>query len=315
MTLRSGLAGQFGVALESSYGTYSAPTRFLPFRSEELSFEQERLDSEAIIASRTVPSSALWILGSRQVSGSVDLDATAASQGILWYAALGSVSTTGTGPYTHVFTPGDLDGLSLSIQVGRPDLSGNVRPFSFVGCKVSSLELSVETGSIPSLTVEFLGRDLSMSQPLSTPAFAATPQIFSSHRTTVSIAGSSVNARSFTLSIENPLSDDRYRTADDLLLEPHLVGYREITAEIEVEFVDLTQWNRFLNADIVTVETVLQPLNGTGSLTVTMQGRVDEAPVAVGGTELLTQTLTVKAMGTSDSSALTVVLVNSESSP
>lgn len=315
MALRSGLAAQLGVAKEATWGTFVAPTRFFPLRSEGLEFSQERLDSEAIVAGRTTPSSDLWALGGRSVSGGIELDATAASQGILWEAALGNVSTSGTGPFTHTFTPGDLDGKSLSIQVGRPDLGGTVRPFSFTGCKVASLELSVETGSLASLSVEIIGRDVSTSETLGTPSFSATPQILTGHKTTVSIAGSSVNARSFTLSIENPLSDDRFRTADEFLLEPHLVGLREITAEVEVEFADLTQFQRFVNADVVQVQAVLTPHSGSGSLTITLNGRVDEGNVAVGGPEILTQTLSIKAMGTSDSSALTVVLVNADSSP
>ena len=52
--LASGLGGQLGLAAESTYGTFVAPTRWFEFNSESLHLERERIESAGIRAGRRV---------------------------------------------------------------------------------------------------------------------------------------------------------------------------------------------------------------------------------------------------------------------
>src|SRR5689334_21838765 len=118
MALRSGLAAQLGFVDEVTYGLPPVVTRFLPLVSEGLVQEIERMESEAIIAGRQVLDSGQWKGGAISVGGEVGLELYDRGVGLLLKHMFGTVNTSGAGPYTHTFTPGDLAGKSLTMQVG-----------------------------------------------------------------------------------------------------------------------------------------------------------------------------------------------------
>jgi hypothetical protein len=69
------------------------------------------------------------------------------------YAALGAVSTAGTGPYTHTITPSEsLPWLTLFREVG-----GGLLVETYIDCKVTSLRISGQAGQPAMLTVSFVG--------------------------------------------------------------------------------------------------------------------------------------------------------------
>ncbi|MGK3946779.1 hypothetical protein ABK046_51500, partial [Streptomyces caeruleatus] len=73
------------------------------------------------------------------MAGQITHELSPANIGMLLVQAMGAVSTSGAGPYTHVITPGPLVATrSLTVQVGTPDFGGTVRPFNFTGCQVKN---------------------------------------------------------------------------------------------------------------------------------------------------------------------------------
>ena len=152
MTLRSGLNGSVGIAEEVTYGVPVAPTRHLPVLEAGFDADPERIDSEAIIAGARMQRSAQWHLGRVMAGGDLGFELYDRSVGLLFKHMFGAVSTTGSGPYTHTFTPGDLDGKSLTVQVGIPDVNtGTVHPFTYSGCKIESWELACSEGELATL--------------------------------------------------------------------------------------------------------------------------------------------------------------------
>jgi len=154
---RTGIDAQIGYALESTVGTPVTVTAFLPLVSETLGQELARLESAGIIAGRRVLASQQWNGGDISVMGSVQHELYNRGLGKLFTAMFGAVATTGAGPYTHTFTPGDLTGDSLTVQVGRPATNGTTYPFTYAGMKVASWEIACAAGEIATLGMDLVG--------------------------------------------------------------------------------------------------------------------------------------------------------------
>ena len=223
--------------------------------------------------------------------------------------------TAGAGPYTHTATPGDLAGKSLSIQVGRPDIAGVVRPFSYTGCKIATAELGFSVNEYAQMTLGIYGAHEDTGQALGTASYPASYAPFVFTAGSVSVAGSGFDVKEGSLSIDNGLATDRHfirSTTPERPKEPLEANRRAITGELTADFVDLTAYNRFVSGTEAAL--VLTFNSGASSiLTVTMNVRYDGTTPNIGGDELLEQSLPFKAVsGTSDAAAITVVTTNSD---
>ncbi len=311
MALASGMAAQLGFAPEVTYGTGVTPTAFLPLVSESLTAQRERLESAGIIAGRRVLTSDQWSPGNVTVSGDVELELYNRGLGPLFRVMFGDVSTTGAGPYTHVFTPGDLAGDALTVQVGRPGTAGTVHPFTYTGMKVGSWELACAAGEIATLKLAMVGRDETTATALASATYPATIKPLHFDHAAVSLAGSPVLVKSFTLAGDNGLDAGRRFLGDDLIAEPLEAGLRTYDGTLDVEFVDLTQYNRYVNASEVALSIVFT--SGTDTVTIAANMRLDGETPNVSGTELLAQTVGFKAVASgADATAITATLVNGD---
>lgn len=138
---------------ETTPGTVpSTPAgQILPFTAESLGRKTELLKSNVIRSSRN-PSAPTR--GRRDVSGNI---ATELSPNIarLFTMGFGSVTTTGAGPYQHVFKLGS----SLpyhSIEKGFTDLGSY---FLYTGCKCDKFGFEVSPAGFIPLSMDFLGMD------------------------------------------------------------------------------------------------------------------------------------------------------------
>lgn len=380
---RTGIDAQIGYALESTVGTPVTVTAFLPLVSETLMQERTRLESTGIIAGRRVLASQQWNGGDITVSGSVQHELYNRGLGKLFTAMFGAVATTGAGPYTHTFTPGDLAGDSLTVQVGRPATNDTTYPFTYAGMKVASWEIACAASEIATLGMDLVGsREIdyrtvsdgvttsgSAAITSATAAFnasdignpisgtgiptgttisavtSATAATLSANATAsgtsvvftlgialatatypsaikplkfnhaaISIGGSSVNAKSLTISGNNGLDDSRRFLGNQRISEPLESGLREYSGSLELEFTDLTQYRRFVTGSEAAL--VASFTSGTDSVTITTNVRFDGSTPQVSGKEILTQSLPFKCVASgADSTAITVALVNSDSTP
>jgi hypothetical protein len=316
MALPSGLAAQVGVAAEVTYGTYVAPARFFEFVSESIDLERERIDSAGIRSGRTVLHR--WAPGVQRVTGDLVLELAAEGFGLLWSHILGGVATSGVGPYTHTFTPGDLTGKSLSVQIGRPDIGGTVRAFSYLGMKVDQANLTANVNEFARLTLSLYGCHEDTAQTLGVASYNAALAPFVFTQGSVTVAGSAFDVRSFDLTIDNALATDRHfirGTTPERPKEPLQNGLRAVTGTLTADFTDLAAYNRYVNG---TEAALVLAFNAGASaqLTITMNVRYDGNTPNVGGPDLLEQELPFTAVSsTSDAAAITAVLINAESTP
>lgn len=382
MALKSGLASQIGFKTEQSVGVAITPTLFLPLVDEGIELEKERLESEGIYAGRRVLDSDAWNGGNNTVSGDVGLELTNRGLGVLFKHAFGTVNTTGAGPYTHTFSPGDLSGVSFTAQVGVPGVGGTVHPKTASGCKVASWELACSAGEIATFGMSVLGQKLQLGSRVvtdgvlntttlvtsATAAFtaadvgksisgtgiptgayiasvtSATNIVLSAAATatassvsitigmalasaslpadikplkfnhgTVTIGGSAVNVKAATISGDNGLADDRRFIGDQNIAEPLEADLRMYEGTLDLEFTDLTEWNRYVAGD--EFDIVLAFTSGADSVTITAHARYDGGSPSVAGRGIVEQSLPFKVIGDgSDADGITAVLVNGDSS-
>lgn len=315
MSLRSGLAAQFGWGEESTWGTAVVPDHFLPMLKESLEASKARLDSDSIYAGRRVRDSEQWSPGIIEAGGDVELELWTTGMGELWKHALGGSATSGSGPYVHTFTPGDLDGKGLTLQVGKPDRGGTVRPWNLPGSKVKSWELEIPARGEAKTKFSFSSKDLDKD---GTPALgtftppAGLARYTWAHVTVGTIHGVSPKIRSIKITGTNGIEDDRYFLGASTVEEQDETDLREYGGEAEVEFANEDLFDAFWDGDEADVAVTLA--RGADSFALTGNARLDGSAPVVEGRGKLTQKIPFTFLGDgSDSDALTIVVTNTES--
>lgn len=312
MGLRSGMLAQLGIKTETTVGTAVTVDRFLPLRSESMKREVARIEDDGIIPGARVMRSAQWEPGAQKIAGDVNLTLYDNGVGLWLEHAFGGKATTGSGPYVHTFTPGDLTGKSFTMQLGKPQQNGTVQPFTYAGCKIPSWSLSAQAGG----KVEFTASVVAMTEVVTTPTLATASLPSNLTMLTfvggsVTVGGSAVNVKQVTLEGDNGLDVERMFLGSATIAEAYETALRAYTGSLQLEFVDLTQYNRFINATEAAV--VVTFAAGANSLVLTYNARFDGETPVVAGPKVLELPLAFKAVGAStDAGALTAVLTNDD---
>lgn len=177
MAIGSGLGAQLGIAPETTYGTYVAPTKFVEFTKESLALKKTTAQSAGIAAGRLLPLSSRRVLTRKEVQGSIELEVTNKSMGLLLQSLMGTTVTPvqqGAGPaYLQTHTLASVAGKSLTIQKGVPLTSGTVTRKNFLGCKVTSGEFSCGVGEMLGATFEIDGRDVEETSVLAAASYSS----------------------------------------------------------------------------------------------------------------------------------------------
>ena len=253
MAIGSGLSAQLGVKAESTYGTPVTVDRFYEFTDESLKLDVARLESKAIRSGARVLRSDRWASGKRVCGGSVGLELTNKSFGLLFTHMFGAVATTqpSAGPdptvYDHTFTPGDLAGKMLTTQVGRPDIGGTVRPFTYHGCKVAGFEISGKVDEIAGVKLDLVAEDEDTSTGLATVTYPATLSLLTFVQGTLTVAGAAVSVREATVKGDNGLKSGRHFLGSALTKEPLEAALRGYTGSLDADFESLTAYNRYVD--------------------------------------------------------------------
>ena len=285
MAIRSGLAGQLGVAAETAYGTYTAPDHFFEVTKAELKDTSTWTQGGGLAASR------LQRLGSRRVktaygaSGSLEMEIANKGFGVLLQALMGTTVTpaqqnTSTG-YLQTHTLASPYGKSLTLQVGLPDLGGTVRPFTLLGGKVLSAEFDCAAGQMLTSKWDINGRELVDSQALVAASYPTTTAPFSFVQSTVKIGPDVASAlavdgiKKTNVKIERSSNVDRnYFGQGGKIEEPVMNDYQPITGTLEADFIDKTVFvDRFHQGTAFALvwEFVAGTLGGTPSISETFR--------------------------------------------
>ena len=324
MAIPSGLSAQIGIVDEVTYGTPVTVTRFYEFITENLKLEIERIESQALRSGTRVQRSDRWSSGQKSVGGDVELELANKSFGLWFKHIFGGVVSAqpdgGGNPtvWEHTFTPGDLP-TSFTAQVGRTDVGGTTRAFTYHGCKVASWMLESAVGEIAKLTATVLGEDEDTGTALASASYPSTLSLMTFVNGSLSLAGSAYDVMSFKLEGDNGLAEDRYFLGSQLRKNPLEAAMREYTGELEAEFNDLTAYNRFVNGTEAALVLLFE--GATISTTykfatqITANVRFDGETPEVGGAEIIGQTLPFKCLGNTSASALTILYRTTDTTP
>jgi Phage tail tube protein len=318
VAIPSGLAAQLGVVAETAYGTAVTVNRFYPFVDESLTQEIDRLESDGIIAGARVIRSEQWTPGRSTIEGDIGLELYQQFTGLLFEHMLGSItSSTAGGVSTHTVTPGSLTGKSLTVQVGKPDVTGTVQPFTYAGVKIASWELAAEVGEIVTLGLSCIAQTETTGITLATASYgtnAGRPFVYT--QGSVSISGSGVCVRGLTVQGENNLDTDRECVGQAFINEPLEKDLREYTGTATLEFSGLTQYQRFVGGLEAPIVLSLSA-SATAQATLTMNARFDGVSPTVSDKGLLIMDVPFKCVAstTQDSSAISLTLKNVQTSP
>jgi hypothetical protein len=243
MAIGSGLAGQFGIAAETTRNTYVAPTIFYP-GTFKINKRFGRMDLDGSAAGRhTAPMEvATNIWGEGEYEGIV----LNASFGRLFQNMFGTTVTPvqqgGTTAYlqTHAWT--DNFGKYFSAQEGRPNRLGTVNPVTGTGGKLKSLEFSCEFNGLVKVKAEMLFGNYTEAQVLASATYVATRSPFTGAQMDIKLGtfgstASVTGVRGYSIKYERPMSEDFYGGANGLMAEPVYNDVASVTGSLDVDLV------------------------------------------------------------------------------
>ena len=193
----AGLSGTAGIATETTNGTAITPTHFLEFNSESMKGDKNVVQGKGLRGGATGSGggpgagTGLYMRTSRRVVGSwgakggLVFDAPYNGLGLWLEHMLGAynpgvtagtnnplvVEQSATTAYLQTYAPGSLAGKTFTLQIGKPDSTGTVRPFTYVGCKVGDWELATEVNKYATFTLGIdAWQELTPDNPQSTTA-------------------------------------------------------------------------------------------------------------------------------------------------
>jgi hypothetical protein len=265
MAIGSGLAAQFGISDETTYGTYVAPTKFFEIDKENLGKQKTVVQGGGLAAGR------LLQLGSRRVittvsgSGSVDLEVPNKGFGAILKHITGStaapVQQGATAAYLQTHTVTDNIGRFFTAQVGVPDTTGTVRPYSFVGGKVTGASFSCAVTGLLTCSLDCDFKDVSEAQGLAAASYTAGLAPFHGGQMAVKIGTYNSEAaisgvKKVDIKFERGQATERFYAqtagAPGTKVEPIMNDFLKITGTLEQDFVDKTSLADKFSADTST---------------------------------------------------------------
>lgn len=321
----SGSLTQFGIGAETTYGTAVTVTKFFEIISEDFKGNYQRVQAEALSAAY-VDRSDRFAVSPKGASGSFELEPLSKNFGNLLKYMLGSVATTGpteTVVYKHTGTIGNLFGKNLTVQVGRADESGTVRPWTYEGGKITGFEFSNSVDQTFRANIEMdFEKESNPDAPAGVYALATNVPVTNAEVLTwqggvITIGGSNVELSEISIKVDNALNSDRwFINQAQFKKEPIQDGKRMIEWSFKTPYVDNNWWEKVSSA--TTAGTSAQLVATWSGLTligttlfpyikITIPvARFDEGGPRVEGPSMLEQTFSGKGLYDGTNSAITV---------
>lgn len=321
----SGLFAQIGFVDEVTYDTPVAVTKFFEFTKEGIEGKYERIDSKALRAGTRVLRSDRFQVNPKGASGSVEFEVLNKGFGFFLKHMLGTVDTTGTGPYVHTGTVGSLTGDFFTCQVGRTMVgTETATPFTYSGGKVTSWELSNSVDGILTLALnmDFATEAYSGAGALSLQAasYPASAELFTFTGGTIQIAGTEVHVKDISIKGDNGLDTERYfLRSSTKKKEPLEKDQRKYEFDLTLDYLDTTQYARVASATAAgAVATLSATWTSPGGQIVAVSAtaaRFDAGTPQVEGADLLEQKLSGMLLDTGSGSPVTIAYTTSDVTP
>ena len=236
------------VGEETAFATPVTPDKYIDIVRESIVFDRGIRPIETVYIRDTRK----YIAGKAIARGSLDFNVEPENAAHFFKWVLGSVTTTGVGPYTHDFKPADTVQSFTCIVNPEKETYGFFRKLS--GCLIERLTLEsaldVLTGSVDIIAAKE-EKDTAFTPSVSISTIAP----FNFKEATLTLGGSDKSSilRALRLSIANNLPiDDMYGHGSEYL-QRILTRGRTVEATLELAFEDATDYDRFLAGTEVAV--------------------------------------------------------------
>lgn len=198
MATGTGLDAQVGFAAETVVGTPVTPVKFVEFNSESLAWKPTFVEPTGLRVGRKHKRASRLVQSRKTVEGSLELEWPTKGIGLLVAHMLGSsgvpVVIAASSAFKQIHTPGGFVGKGLTIQVGKPEPSGTVRPHTYSGCKIKSWEFKLASDGIATLALEIDGWDEATATALATASYVTGAEVFNFQQGVLKLGGTPATA-------------------------------------------------------------------------------------------------------------------------
>jgi hypothetical protein len=239
MTVAIGAGNILGIAHETVSGTYVAPTKFMPFNSEDLKHVQSTVWRRPI---RNSASLVGGVAGNSHVEGSITMELLPDVFPYFLYSSRTSVVKTGTGPYIYTVTPVPLatPPRTMSISVKR-----NGEVFGYAGCVMGSFTITLGADGILMITIQIMGLTEATQAALTAVWPTSVPFGAGMYKLEIPTASQIFDADMFEFDQQdNPTPNFRIK---DTNAGPSFIAFGESAGSIKVErdFSSRTDYDTF----------------------------------------------------------------------
>lgn len=258
MSIRSGIAGQAMFSVESVYGTYVAPTRSLEIEKESIKHDRLNIDSSAIRANTRVLRSDRYKRATKGAAGTITMPAWNKGLGMFLQTAMGIDTITtpsgATNTRDHTSTYVDPFGKMMTVQIGRPDVSGTVQPFSYLGGKIVNTVFSNDVDGYLMVDWDFDFQEQTTAQALGTFTPPTALELLTFVGATISVGGSQKDCKDIKINLPHPQNTARYfLKASATKKEPIVNKLAVPTVELTADFESLVEYARYTGDSTVAI--------------------------------------------------------------
>lgn len=260
----SGLSAQLMVVPEVTVGTAVTVTTGYEILDESFVSNPTFLEGMGLKSGQAFPRQSRSVTSRSDVNGGMTLEhGDRGHYGLQWKHALGSSISAPTvivgTANKQIHTPGIKTGLSQTVQVGRPDTSGTVRPFTYNGVKTTDWEFSCSDAAIAQLKLTMDGWSEATATALAAASYTSNVQNFTfANATNFKIGGTASTSggettistgvsvatitKGVTITGSTPMAVERYGLGNAGVKKEQLENaFQTITGSLDMEFTSLAE--------------------------------------------------------------------------
>lgn len=320
MAVGSGLSAQLMMKAESAYGTPVTVDRAFEPNSESIAHDLGKVYSRGLRGRRVDRTDRVKTF-TKNHAGSVELDVFNKNFGLIFQHMLGQNTVTGSSAnktHTCVLDAAAQFGKSMTLQMGRPDVGGTVRAFTYAGGKITKWEFTCEVDQILKLKTDWNFASVLTATALASPSYIATQEAFIFTEGAVSIGGTPRSVKKLSLSGDSKLDVGR-RFIGGAQKEPIAGDFTDIMGSFGMEFEDLTDWGAAIAGTVqavvitFTLATIIPTTAVPFSLTITLPAvEFTEAKPTVGGPGIVPLELPFRVLDDGTNPPISLVYVTSD---
>lgn len=285
MATAKGFAAKAAVGKEASWGTPVNVSQLIPFTSESLTKEFSRLEDGILgdVGRRLAEISQIG------VNGGIEADLTYTGFDILFEAALGSVSGTGTSTDPYIFDLTEDVNESITIAINK-----QVTVHEYAGCKINNLRIQGSTGDKLTVSIDFLGKSHNRgTNATNTDATINGASGFGKRilfsDCSLNVAGSVLGFSSFNFQLNNNLTAIYENSLEAIEISRN--GKREVSLSIEFSRYKDDTFHDYFDLD-AEVPIILSATDGTNYFELNIpRARVSKIGDPIGGADIVKQSI------------------------